>query len=689
MSVERAAPPGESDDQILSTWEERYKQSAEDRRRFEPVWQMCQAFTQGHQWVGWDTHSRRVVDLPNPKDRIRHTVDVITKHVWTQQGKLTSDDLRPDITFRRRDKVGRSYAMHSRLAFEWGWDNEFEADQSYLAASLKRITYGLGFIRARFDPTYGEPTDMVPIDPATGQPVLDEDALGELEATGMLPSGQLPKFHQNHAGRIVWEPGGPFNTLPPPGIEHERFFPWLIIERPMAITELKMMYPVEADGLTEENLRTVDSIGLRSLSNDGTDSMLGNASLRGHVLYKTGYEMPTAENPLGRKVCWAQNKVLHQADELEFVVNKTPKIGLVFLKYHTVDGRFWPKGLVQPMIGPQRQKNIARSQMIEVKDRMAMPRIYTHQGALTEEENLPSGLAAEVIVVKQGMEFPKEQQGMPTNPAFREESDMNDKDLNDVSGVGELSLSQVPSGVSAYSAFALLVEQDDRRIGPIRRTDRNAIAELSRCSLAGMKKHWPMEKHIDVAGEDSEEFMDTIVYMAADLPDTIYCKPLASAPLPQSQAAEGQKIFDLFDRGIASGQPLPLDWLDASLRAGKAQPLPKREMQVQQGLAEIENHLMVHGQMPSPQPYDNDELHVQIHRAAQQAYVLFGGQVPGYENLGMIFEQHIQMHIMSAQQKQQRTAAMPTNNGQQPQPNESPNQGGFGAYSGAQAGAAA
>lgn len=670
-------------EQVLAEWEERHKQAADDRRRFEPVWQMCQAFAQGHQWVGWDTHARRVVDLPNPNERVRHTVDVVSKHIWTQQGKLTADDLKPDITFRRRDKIGRSFAQHSRIAFDWGWDNEFEADSSYIDASLKRITYGLGFVRCVYDPGYGPLAERVPLD-ENGQ-VLDEEALGWLEEHGTLPSGRLPQFKQLHEGRIVFEPGGPFNTLPPPGVQHERFFPWLILERPVAISALEMAYPDTAVGLTEENLRTVDSIGLRSLSNDGTDSMLGNATLRGHVLLKTGYELPTTKSPQGRQVLWAQGRILLSRDRLPYVVNRQPKIGVSFLKYHAVDGRFWPKGLVQPMIGPQRQKNIARSQMIEVKDRISMPRVFVHENAIVED-NIPTGLPVEVIVVRQGMEFPKEVQGMPPSPAFREEADINDKDMADVSGVGEISLSQVPAGVSAYSAFALLVEQDDRRIGPIRRTDRLAVAELARCALAGMKEYWPLEKHIDVAGED-DDFMDTIAYAAADLPDMIYCKVPISAPLPQSQAAEGQKIFDLFDRSLASGQPLPIDWLDESLRTGKAQPLPKRELQVQQGLAEMENHLLVSGMMPQPQPYDNDELHVQTHRAAQQAYALMGAAVPGYEQIGMVFEQHIQMHIQSAQQKQARVA--PTNNGQMPQPNQSPNQGGFGALSGAQAGGAA
>ena len=58
-------------------------------------------------WVGWDLDSRRIVELPNPSNRVRHTVNVITGFFWTQQGKLTADDVRPDVTFRREDVEGK------------------------------------------------------------------------------------------------------------------------------------------------------------------------------------------------------------------------------------------------------------------------------------------------------------------------------------------------------------------------------------------------------------------------------------------------------------------------------------------------------------------------------------------------------------------------------------------------------
>src|SRR4051812_2552904 len=105
---------------------DRYAQAQLDRRRFEPVWQLCQSFLQNRQWVGWDYHDRRIVELPNPDDRVRVTVNVLTQYLWTFLGKLTSDDLRPDITFRRDDAISRAYARQSRKSFEYGWDEESE-----------------------------------------------------------------------------------------------------------------------------------------------------------------------------------------------------------------------------------------------------------------------------------------------------------------------------------------------------------------------------------------------------------------------------------------------------------------------------------------------------------------------------------------------------------------------------------
>lgn len=639
-------------DPRLQKWIERRQAASRDRQKYEHIWHLCQSFAMGHQWVGWDKTNKRVVEMKNPDDRVRHTADIIGRHLSTQQGKIILDDAMPDITFRRDDVESEMFANQSRRAFQYGWTEEFEADEAYWRASNKRLTYGIAAVRVRHDPTWGAKhyTALHP----NGDPVTDEEELQALAQTGMLPDGSLPMFGEIREGRVKWEVLGPFNILAPPGVEHENDFPWLIIERPIPLNTIREMYGEEvAAALQPENIRPVDTTG----------NKMSGGNLKDHANVYTGFEMPCPDYPDGHVTIWAQDKFLGEEEELPIKLAGQYHHGIRFLKYRQVEGRFWPVGLVQPLVGIQQQRNRTRSLAVEIIERGGFPWIMAHKNVITEKNKL-DGIPFKVMELQPGSEFPQPVAGVGPGSWIREEVEMNDLDAMQATGTGDASLSQAPPSVSAFAHFAALVEQDDRRIGPIRKSDRKQLSWLAKYSLSLMRRYWMPGKEIAVAGEDG--LMDNFVYNAAQLPDAIYVDFTESAPLPHSQAAEAQLTFDVYDRSIAGGQTLPLDWLVDSFKQGKMQPLPKREMKVQQDVAEMENLLIAQGRVDlvMVQPWHNDQLHVHYHRACQTAYA----SIPGYEQVVQMLELHIQQHLMSAEAKAQQ--APPSNNGQQPQPGQ-------------------
>lgn len=658
----------------LVDWIERRSVGAKDRAKFEHIWHLCQAFVQGHQWVGWDPDKRRVIELVNPDDRVRHTVNIITQHVTTQQGKLVIDDSRPDVTFRREDVESEAIARQAQKAFEYGWDEEFRASQAHWRASMKRLTYGLGAVRVRFDPTWGPYKDSVPLD-AAGDPIMDNTILDNLAQNGTMPDGSLPKFKKVRAGRVLWEPLGPFHFITPPGVDHEDDFPWLIVERPVPVSTVKTIYGSKASKITAEPLKNIDTSGMGM-----TGSIVQGGKLLDHVLVRTGYEMPTDEHPKGYTIVWAQNTILLETEGLPVELDGQGYTGIRFLKYLPVEGRFWPVGLVQPLVGVQQQRNQMRSLAIEIIERGGYPWLMAHKNVVTERNKL-QGIPFQLMEITPGAEFPQRVEGIGPGGWIQDQVEMNDNDARQVTGTGDASLSQPAPNVSAYAYFAAMIEQDDRRVGPIKKADRSEIVMASKFSLALMRKYWGPDKMVAIAGQDG--LMDSMIFDATKLPDCYFVDFPESAPLPQSQAAVAQMIIDVFDRGISSGQTLPLDWLVDSYLGGKMEPLPKREMQVQQQTAEYENLLLAQGQVQLVQvkPFDNDQLHVQYHRAAQQAYAM----IPGYEQTVQALEAHIQQHLASAEQKAMQQA--PTNNGQvgtPPPMTNSPNKLGLGAGGGMQ-----
>lgn len=648
----------EEENQAFAEWKERYGNGTRDRRRLEPVWQICQSFIQNRQWIGWDFHERRVIQLPNPDDRERVTVNVLTQYLQTIIGKLTQDDFRPDLTFRREDVEGMAFARQAQRAIEYAWDEELEADEVLMEAILKMTTFGTSGIRVKADPNYGPIIGDVPVGP-DGRLIFDATEARRYVAEAQQ-RGETVQFRTAREGRMCWEALSPFNIVAPPGIENERNFPWIIFEKPVAIEDLRIAYGAKAESLKEEKLRAIDMIGIRENTGPENGGSSYSGDLRGHVMLKTGYRMGTVEKPMGEQFFWAGDTILHRADSLPFTVKGMGKVGWVPLRYHKVAGRFWGIGVVEPGIGPQKQRNRSRSQWIEMKDRAGLGRVYAHKGVITQV-NKPKGGVFELVEILPGHEIPKETQGVPPGPWLAQDVSMSDGDLDRVMGLRGDVISNLPAGVSAYSAYALFAEQDDRRVGPVLKDVRFQVAKLVKVTVAGCKTYWGPAKQITFTGEN--DMMDTLLFNAAKLPDDCYVRVGKGAPLPQSQAAEAQKIFDIFDRSISSGQVLPLDWLYESLAAGKAQPLPKRDQQVQGDKADLENHIMSQGGMPRVMPYDNDELHVQKHRQAQSAWAY----LPDMQQAAQLIEQHIQQHMSNARMKaMQAMTNEPTNPGGSP-----------------------
>jgi hypothetical protein len=633
-----------SSDPAVSKWQERREQARRDRARYEPIWHMCHHYLAGRQWIGWAERERRIISLhdhPDWRHRERHTVNVLTSHVWNTLARVISDDLRPDITFRRDDIESERFAEQARRAWQYSWQEEVGADDALLITLLKEFTYGTAATRCYFDPTEGAELGELPLDD-DGRPITNpQEAMAYVAQAQM--EGRRVRFDRVKEGRSIWEPLSPFNIFPPPGVERECDFPWLIIERPFSIEAVQRMFTSKAKNLVAQDLTSTDMAASREpgVSDDPFGSSSGK--LEDHVLLSTGYEYPCPEYPNGQTTTWCKDTLLARDDKLPYMIDGVPTDGISFFHYHRIPGRFWAQGIVEPGMGIQRQINRARSQQIEMKDRN-MGRVYAHVGTVTEA-NKPVGKINELIEVQLGHQFPVETQGIPPGPWIQAEAEIGQMDLNRVLGVSDVSRGLAPQGVSAYSALALLSEQSERTIEPIIKMTRKSIIKLAKATLHNIRLYWPSSKQIAIAGDDG--LYDAFIFESAQLPESVFIIWPEGPPRPRSQAAEIQKIFDLYDRSVAGGRPLPIGWLKDSLEAVKAQEIPEIPGQAQQHKAELENMLLARGQMIAPAQYDDDVMHIEIHRAAQTAHDL----LPGAEQVRMIFDQHIQQHVYAQQMK--------------------------------------
>lgn len=641
-------------DPKLARWLDRRDAARRHRKLYEPDWRMCQYYLAGKQWIGWSEQLHRVVSAtadPKEREREHYLANVLTQYVATILGKLYTDDFRPEITFRRDDKLSDEYASQCRNALRYAWDEEIPAREVLLDAILRLVTFGTAGVRCRYDSTVGAMLGQVPV--VDGEPVLDPEEARKVMAENYETPEARPRLQALREGRICWEALSPDNILPPPGVDNERNFPWLIVERPVPISELKGLYPEAVEGLTEDDLETTS--GGMHLREAGEE--FGNTKLKGHVMVYTGYERPCPDYPEGEVFVFARDRKLDQRDELPYEVGGERKMGITFFHYHRIPGRFWGLGPTQQGIGPQRNRNRSRSQYIELKDRLGLGRVYARTGTINILRET-QGRLGEVIEIPHGHDFPQETSGTGPGPWIEADIHMSDEDMDRVMGLREVSLGQAPAGVSAYSAMALLKEEDDRRVGPILMMIRSGVADLVKFTMQTMKLYWGPQKQIMVAGDQG--MVAAHLFNATEIPMEYLVEVGEGPPIPRSAAAESQKISDIFDRSIQSGQPLPIDWYVDSLEQGKPLPLPKREQSVQREKAELENMLMMRGQMPQIHVYDDDMVHMQVHRAMQSAIAILPDQA--LQQVNMMIDQHVQAHAMAGQQKQ-ATSGVPAMQG--------------------------
>lgn len=617
----------------LFLWQDRRDQARRDRRRYEPIWALCQSFIANKQWVGWSKRDRRIVSDPNPQKRERHTVNVLTSYLMTNVGKFMSDDMRPQLFFRNDSIESRDFAKQANGAVEYCWEEEIDADAMLYDAILRMCSFGLSAVQTGWDSLSG-PVIHEGVPYVDGKPMLDPAQRSEYMASN-YGSGQQIDVRPVR-GRCAWRVWSPQNILPPPGIENERDFPWLIIERPVALTRLRDLFGDKAEGIQEQNLAAVDMVGLRDMVTDSESASQGSR-LRDHAIVYSGYAMPDKRHPKGQTVTWAGDRMLQIENRLPLDLDGDHKIGIQFFKYNPVPGRFWPIGLVEPGIGPQRQRNKSRSQYIEMKDRAGLGRVYARPNSLNIT-TLEGGKIFEVIEVRPGTDFPVETPGTGPGPWMAQDIAMHDSDLDKVMGIGQVTLGQQSGGASAYSAMALLAEQDDRRVSQIIKQIRGNVEWLVRYTLQDIRTYWPTDKQITLAGSNGE--VNAYTFNATKLPSSVLVRVGTGAPAPRNQAAELQKIFDLYDRSISGGQALPIQWLFDSIEGGKALPIPEAPAAVQVEKADLENMIIGRGGHAEVSQYDDHDIHIREHQIAVQQHAI----IPEATDVVRALVEHIQEH---------------------------------------------
>src|SRR6266542_4180102 len=654
-------PDGEltDGDKQTKVVKDRIRQGREYRKQFEPTWRVNMAFAAGEHYLVFDDNTRtlrRIQDVdPKYKGREQYSADIITEYRTTVLGELGSDDDRPELLLQHDDTAAEDFQAQLNRALGFGWDNEFRADEVLAEADRLCLDLGTSAIQCRFDAAAGEVRPEGEIPHYQGKPVLDMEQATQLMGGGPNPEIQMQEMHQ---GRITWEALSAMNLIVPPGLTHERRFPWECVVDALLLADAKAEYGKVAGDLREDGDIATD-LGqvAQNASFDAVRSAIESRKtrLREHVWRFRYYERPSRQHKQGRVLTFLTNelKLVRVEPRLPYVgPDGVYRSGIAYFHWWRTTGRFWSRGLVEALRDAQRAMNKRRMQANEIIDR-GTPFVMVEKNS---EALKRVGLPLELIQLAPQERQPVISQGAGPGPWMQQEYQQIRDDAEHAAGVRAPTLGDNPTNVNTYSQLALLREADQVKREPILIDRKLSIKQLVEDSVYDMRTYWGPERQVMLAGDNKQ--VEAHTFNATKIPTFFIVHIAKGSAKPRTQAAQLKLIEQLWQAaveiGIAVQNPAPwAKWLYDSLEAGQPLELPDAGSDAHHEKASRENHLLMQGEMPEVAYYDPAEVHVPVHRLLQ-----IQADQTGDMQLWQRAEQHIKAHEQAGQANAQQIAQM-------------------------------
>lgn len=332
-----------------------------------------------------------------------------------------------------------------------------------------------------------------------------------------------------------------------------------------------------------------------------------------------------------------------------------------FAKFeHLPSGKFYGDSVVTDLIPLQREYNRTRSQIIEAKNLMAKPKLMAPRGSINPRQITSE--PGQVILYTPGMDKPTPLPMDSLPPYVLQEQDRLQKDIDDISGQHEISRGQNPSQVTAATALSFLQEQDESKLSYSIASIEEMVEKVGRHYLKFVTQYWDVARMVRVTGTDGA--FEAAQWKGSDLRGNVDIRVEAGSALPKSKAAKQAFLMDVFKMGAIEA-PMFLELLDLGgiEKAYEDFLIDKRHAQRENfkmtAIAESPDFVMAskEAEFTGAEPdlsmmqvpansWDNHQLHIMIHNAYRKTQKF--EMLP--EGIKAIFEQHVTMHQIVAQQ---------------------------------------
>lgn len=344
---------------------------------------------------------------------------------------------------------------------------------------------------------------------------------------------------------------------------------------------------------------------INSFNSTGSDSG-SSLALPNTAIEISYYEKPSKKHPGGRHIITSNGVKLKDGvlpiDEIPFVKFDDIKVGGKFNSESTITH-------IRPM---QDQYNRNKSLKAAFLNRTLMGKYISarghglaaeafndQSGEVLEYDPLPSGDKPEVLQT-------------PNMPQYVfQEDDSLINDINDVSGINQVSRGQLPSSSIPAIGMQMLVEQDDTRIGVQTENHEYSYADLGRMLLKFTAKYYTDDRLLKEAGKNFDYIVKN--FKGEDLRDNFDVHVIRGSTIPGSKVLERENIVNLHQGGYFGNpqDPKVLENVLSMLEFGdEFEPWKKHSLvmaSIQKGIDMIESKTI----KPPVSEFDNHTLWIQ------------------------------------------------------------------------------
>lgn len=281
----------------------------------------------------------------------------------------------------------------------------------------------------------------------------------------------------------------------------------LIHARAYPVEYVQDKWGVEVKGETV-NVFTMDTATvLGGLGYSATIPKTVAGAKENHVIVIEKYVAPTRENPYGRLIIVAGDKLLYYGD-LPYTCGADGKADYPFAQQNAVKqaGSFFGISVIERIIPIQRAYNAVKNRKHEYMNRIAMGVLAVEDGSVDcdnlEEEGLSPG---KILVYRQGSNPPRmiEQGGVPTDFLYEEKQLLDE--FNMISGVSEvMQYSQAPTSSTSGVALNMLIKQDETRLSVSAESLRSAVKKIGQLILRLYRQFATKPRLVRLSGECGE-----------------------------------------------------------------------------------------------------------------------------------------------------------------------------------------